>query len=134
MSFAIGWTMGFANANVKVAAKEMHKDERVTPEGKVKAKVNRLLDKYAGLYRHMPVPYGYGASTLDYLICFRGKFIAIETKAPGKKPTDRQRMIADKIRAAGGDVFVIDGEEGLEQLAHHLESVKHATHPYLSQT
>lgn len=105
-----------------------------TPEGRVKAKVNRLLDKYAGLYRHMPVPYGYGASTLDYLICFRGKFIAIETKAPGKKPTDRQRMIADKIRAAGGDVFVIDGEEGLEQLAHHLESVKHATHPYLSQT
>lgn len=82
----------------------------------------------------MPVPYGYGASTLDYLICFRGRFIAIEAKAPGKKPTERQRMIIEKIRSCGGDVFLIDGEEGLEQLAHHLESIKHATHPSISQT
>lgn len=68
-----------------------------------------------------------GASTLDCLVCFCGRFIAIETKAPGKKPTDRQRMIIEKIRAAGGVALVIDGEDGLSELQNHLESIKHAS-------
>lgn len=105
-----------------------------TPEGKVKAKINRLLDKYKGNYCFMPVPYGYGQSTLDYLICMRGHFIAIEAKAPGKKPTDRQKMIMEKIRAAGGAVFLIDGDDGLSQLQDHLESLKDAPHPRLGKT
>lgn len=122
---------GSASASVRSAVNETQKVDRVTPEGRVKAKVNRLLDKYKGMYRHMPVPYGYGASTLDYLICFRGRFLAIETKAPGKKPTDRQKMIADQIRAAGGVVFIIDGDT--TELEEHLESIKHATHPRISE-
>lgn len=58
----------------------------------------------------MPVPSGFGESTLDYIGCYRGKYFAIETKAPGKKPTDRQNMVIDKMRKAGGKVFVIDGD------------------------
>lgn len=99
----------------------------MTPEGKVKAKVNRVLSRYKGIYRHMPVPYGYGASTLDYLICVQGRFLAIETKAPGAKPTDRQKMIINQIRAAGGTVFVIDGDT--TELETYLESIKHAANP-----
>lgn len=101
----------------------------MTPEGRVKAKVKRLLDRYKACYEFWPVPYGYGASTLDCLVCFCGRFIAIETKAPGKKPTDRQKMIVEKIRHAGGVAIVIDGDEGLAQLEDHLESIKHATYP-----
>jgi hypothetical protein len=58
----------------------------MTPEGKVKAAVNKVLARYKKIYRFMPVPYGYGESSLDYLICVNGRFVAIETKAPGKKP------------------------------------------------
>lgn len=104
----------------------------MTPEGKVKAQVNRVLARYKGMYRFMPVPYGYGASTLDYIICFRGRFISIETKAPGKKPTDRQKMIATQITAAGGKVFIIDGDT--TELETYLESVKHAPHPCSPET
>lgn len=104
-----------------------------TPESKVKAKVKRLLDKYKARYEFWPVPYGYGASTLDCLICYCGRFIAVETKAPGKKPTDRQKMIIEKIRLAGGMAFVIDGDDGLADLENHLESIKHATHPSSSE-
>lgn len=57
----------------------------------------------------MPVPYGYGPTTLDYLGCIRGKFFAIEAKAPGKKPTPLQINTIERIRAAGGRTFVIDG-------------------------
>lgn len=81
-----------------------------TPEGKVKRTVSSLLRATPDLYYFMPVPSGYGESSLDYLGCYRGKFFAIETKAPGKKPTDRQNMMIARMKAAGAAVFVIDGD------------------------
>lgn len=81
-----------------------------TPEGKVKARVSALLKATNGLYYFMPVPSGYGESTLDYIGCYRGKLFAVETKAPGKKPTNRQQQIIEAILRAGGAVFVIDGD------------------------
>lgn len=103
-----------------------------TPEGKVKAAVNRVLARYKGVYRFMPVPFGMGASSLDYLICVRGRFLAIETKAPGAKPTDRQKMIINQIRAAGGTVLVIDGDTS--ELETYLESISHDPSPRLGET
>ena len=81
-----------------------------TPEGKVKNTVSKLLKSVDGLFYTMPVPSGFGESTLDYIGCYRGKYFAVETKAPGKKPTGRQDMIIEKMRKAGGAVFVIDGD------------------------
>lgn len=92
----------------------------MTPEGKVKAAISRVLSRYH-LYTFMPVPSGYGASSLDYIICYHGMFIAIEAKKPGGKMTNRQKMIAEKIRAAGGTVFLIEGENGLDELKEFLE-------------
>jgi hypothetical protein len=81
-----------------------------TPEGKVKRKVSALLKSYSGLFYTMPVPSGFGESTLDYLGCYRGLFFAVETKAPGGKPTPRQETTIATMRAAGATVFVIDGD------------------------
>lgn len=81
----------------------------MTPEGKVKEAVSALLKKF-GAYYEMPVPGGYGKSGLDYQGCFHGKYFAIETKAPGKKPTPRQVLTIAQIQKAGGKVFVIDGD------------------------
>jgi penicillin-binding protein-related factor A (putative recombinase) len=39
----------------------------------------------------MPVPSGYGESTLDYIGCYKARFFAIETKKPGGKLTPRQQ-------------------------------------------
>lgn len=80
----------------------------MTPEAKIKRAISKLLSKHK-LYSYMPVPYGYGPTTLDYLGCIRGKFFAIEAKAPGKKPTPLQINTIERIRAAGGRTFVIDG-------------------------
>jgi hypothetical protein len=101
----------------------------MTPEGKVKAAVNRLLEKYKGIYKFMPVPGGFGASSLDYLLCVNGRFVSIETKAPGKKPTDRQKMVIGQIVRAGGMAFVIDGADSLSTLRDYLERVTNAPHP-----
>lgn len=97
----------------------------MTPEGKVKKSVSKVLSKYKSLYVFMPVPGGFGASSLDYLLCVNGRFLAIETKAPGKKPTDRQNKLIAEIRRAGGTALVIDGEPGLQDLASYLERATH---------
>lgn len=83
----------------------------MTPEGKVKARVKRILKKHE-VYYFMPVQTGYGMPTLDFLCCHRGSFFAIETKAPGKKPTTRQKIIIAEMLQASAEVFVIDGSEG----------------------
>jgi hypothetical protein len=82
----------------------------VTPEAKVKVVLRRRLDAL-GCYTFMPVQTGYGATSLDFLVCWNGRFIAIETKAEGNKPTARQKLVAKAIIAAGGAVLVIDSVE-----------------------
>jgi hypothetical protein len=88
-----------------------------TPEGKIKRKITALLKEYEPeLFYNMPVPGGYGESLLDYIGCIRGCFFAIEAKAPGKKPTERQGQIISRIKDAGGEVFIID-DDGFGLLA-----------------
>lgn len=88
----------------------------MTPEGKIKRKVSALLGATPELHYYMPVPGGFGAPTLDYIGCHRGEYFAIETKAPGKKPTDRQQQTIEAMQRAGGKTFVIDGDATLLDL------------------
>lgn len=75
-------------------------------EKKVKDYVKRIL-KDAGAYQHWPVQSGYGAACLDCHGCYEGLYFAIETKAPGKRPTPRQLMTIEAVQNAGGMTFVI---------------------------
>ena len=96
----------------------------MTPEGKIKKRINELLDTYGeDLYKYMPVPVGYGIPTVDYLICFKGCFIAIEAKRPKGKPTARQEGTLESIMAAGGATFVVNDDQSLETLRMVLDSI-----------
>lgn len=117
----------------------------VTPEGKVKAMVRKVLEEfseqvaindppplrsrsyYPALKQFWPVPSGFGASDLDCLVCYFGRYIAIETKAPGKHPTPRQQLTIAQTTAAGGLVMVIDGEKGCHELRVILQGIKDAS-------
>lgn len=91
----------------------------MTPEGKVKEEVKKLLKRF-GVYYFMPVQTGMGKPGLDFYCCFKGHFFAIETKAEGNKLTPRQEATRDEIATAGGDVFVIIGDYGLAALEQWL--------------
>lgn len=82
----------------------------MTPEGKVKKAVSQILLRTPGVYYFMPVPGGFGQTTLDYIGCYKGRFFAIETKKPGAKPTQRQTQIIGTMRLSDAAVFVIDGD------------------------
>lgn len=88
-----------------------------TPEGRVKQLVKFLLDRYKphGLWYYMPVSGGYGVHGIpDFIVCFGGQFIAIETKAPKGKPTPLQDAQLTRLAQAGALVFVIDGRTGVD--------------------
>ena len=77
------------------------------------------------MYSFMPVPSGYGRTTFDFLGCYRGYFFAVETKAPGKKPTLRQATELQNIGLAMGRTFVIDSVDSpvLGQLCAWLDQL-----------
>jgi Holliday junction resolvase len=82
-----------------------------TPEGKIKDAVVKLL-KAHGVYYFFPATHGYGRSGVpDIVCCVKGHFLAIECKAPGKKPTALQEREMDRIGEAGGVALVIDSED-----------------------
>lgn len=86
-----------------------------TPEGKIKSRIKKLLNKHL-VYSHMPVQNGMGTPSLDYVCCWRGLYIAIEAKAPGKKPTKRQEKTMGQVRKAGGYAFVVHDDATLALL------------------
>jgi hypothetical protein len=70
-------------------------------ERKIKVQVAAMLNE-AGAWYFMPVPTGMQAATLDFIGCYKGRFFAIETKRPGGVPTERQKMVTQCIKDAGG--------------------------------
>jgi len=80
----------------------------VTPERKVKDKVRKVLTDLNAYYA-MPIGTGYGnAGVPDFLVCYQGRFIGIECKAQGNKPTALQLKNFKDIESAGGTVWLID--------------------------
>jgi hypothetical protein len=97
----------------------------MTPEGKVKAAIKRVLDVYKPmLYYEMPVPSGYGRSGLDFEGAIRGYAFSVEAKAPGKKPTARQDIVIEQKRLAGISVWVVDNVNSpeIQNLANWLKA------------
>ena len=91
----------------------------MTPEGLVKKELKKLLTSI-GAYYYMSVPVGYGKSTVDFLVCYKGQFYAIETKREGVgKPTARQACIMREIAEAGGGAWV-ENSVGLEETRKRL--------------
>ena len=93
-----------------------------TEEGRLKDQIKAIL-KVRGAYIFMPVQHGYGKKSIDFLCCMpyqhvvslapykterRSRFLGIETKAPGKKPTPLQEIAMREIVAAGGAAFWCD--------------------------
>jgi hypothetical protein len=85
----------------------------VTPEGRIKAKVDAVLKKY-GAYYLKPVQNGMGAPAVDYHGIANGHGFVIETKAPGGAPTARQLHTLSQVRKAGGSTFVISCQESID--------------------
>lgn len=89
----------------------------MTPEGRVKAKVDRLLKRLkVWYYSPQAGPFGV-AGIPDRVAIVNGQFVGIECKADAKKkPTALQEKCMREITAAGGKCFVVCDENSLAAL------------------
>lgn len=89
----------------------------MTPEGKVKKKVKEYLQSIGAWY-YMPVSNGMGRSGCpDILVCYKGLFMAFETKSPGKikNVTPNQEREINAITSANGLARVVDDVEQVKE-------------------
>jgi Holliday junction resolvase len=87
----------------------------MTPEGKVKKQVKKILDD-VGAYHFSPMTAGYGRSGVpDIIACVKGKFIGIECKAGKNEPTLLQKHNMKLINQSGGLSIVVN-EGNIESL------------------
>jgi hypothetical protein len=95
----------------------------MTPEAKVKAKVDKLLHQHKiWFYSPQAGPYG-RAGIPDRVAIVRGQFVGIEVKADRtKKPTQLQRHCMAQIEAAGGKCFVVFDVETLKLLEDYIDA------------
>lgn len=93
-----------------------------TPEGRVKAACKKLFQQYGAKYV-MPMGTGFGtAGVSDFLVCLKGRFIAVETKAGYGKTTPLQEKFLREVEQAGGIGLVIR-EDTLDLLEQTLKGI-----------
>lgn len=93
-----------------------------TPEGAVKDDVKKLLDSYGErLYYFMPVQQGYGRRGLDFFVCFKGMFLAIETKRKGGYAKKFQADLVEQVRDAHGHALVTDTVEDVAKVLEYID-------------
>ena len=94
----------------------------MTPEGRVKEAVRKYL-KANNIWFFQPMQNGMGRVGIpDFICCYNGRFLALETKAPGKRnnTTPNQDRVLAEIRDHAGHALVIDD---VEQLRQYLDDV-----------
>lgn len=72
----------------------------MTPEAGIKRQIREWL-KAIGAYYFAPVQMGMGTQGVDIYACVKGRFVAIEVKVPGKRPTPRQMITLSDAERAG---------------------------------
>ena len=79
----------------------------MTPEGRVKKEVDKILKKY-NVWYFKPVSRGMGVHGIpDYVCCAKGRFLVVEAKGEDEQePTALQKMQMERIKNAGGVAFV----------------------------
>jgi len=98
-----------------------------TKENQIKKDVRKLLDAYH-IWYNMPVPGGYGESMVDFIGCHVtsksiGRWIAIETKRPGKWLTPQQCKCMLELYWKGAKCFCISNKDGVAALHRYLNTL-----------
>ena len=86
-----------------------------TPEGKVKEACKRVFNKH-GVWYFMPIGGPYTTHGIpDFVCCWQGRFLTVETKAPGKRAntTPNQKRVMEEIKAHNGIALVVDDAQQL---------------------
>lgn len=91
------------------------KPEKVYTQEKILKKDLKVLLKERPCKYFMPVPTGYSEGAVDFILCYRGRFLVVETKVWPNTMTLRQEDYMNDVIAHGGIAIV----------AYHTDIVMH---------
>lgn len=92
-----------------------------TPEGKLKAELKWLLQMRNGFYS-MVSGGAYGKNgDPDMVICYRGRYIAVEAKTEDGRQSKWQRVREGQIKNAGGIYVLARKREDLEEVLDEID-------------
>lgn len=102
-------------------------------EADVKKKLKEALKKVPRFWYFMPMQNGMGVAGIpDFIGCYRGQFVAIETKRPGRRGEANgglsalQVRIRDLIVEAGGKYLTIDDQETIDDFMFWVDCIEDA--------
>ena len=70
--------------------------------------------EHGGMYGTTGIP--------DVICCYQGMFLAFEVKRPGNKPTMIQQAMIDKMRQAGGKVYIVNSVKDVRGIISQLQT------------
>lgn len=91
------------------------------PEAKIGKKIREFLESEGAFVFKVHGGPQMLAGLPDLIGCYKGRFIGIEVKQPGQKPTARQEFVHRMIRKAGGEVIVATCVEDAHNLLDNME-------------
>jgi len=96
----------------------------MTPEGRVKKKLDAMLKSKRGLWYFPPQAGPYGSSGIpDRIVCIVGYLLGIEVKAgPKKQPTALQAKCMKDIEKAGGKCFLVYDETTIKEVEDWIDA------------
>jgi hypothetical protein len=93
------------------------------PEGKIVKSIRRMIEQRDGRcfkihggdnpFQEVGIP--------DLLCCYRGRFVGLEVKQPGEKPSPVQRVVLYEIVSAGGYASVVSSVKMAESLLAEID-------------
>lgn len=98
----------------------------MTPEARVTKKIQGLLKRRGALARKIHGHGGQKRGISDFLTCYKGWFLAIEVKAPGKEDTVTElqaKFLAD-VEKAGGFGLVASSVKQVRDLLDHIDKLE----------
>ncbi len=104
--------------------------EELVSENDVKAALKKML-KEEGAFRFSCAAGGVGSTygISDDVVCYKGYFIAIESKRPGRRGEENGGLSTHQVKfgrgviAAGGLFFKADNHESIERIRERLRAL-----------
>jgi hypothetical protein len=98
---------------------------RTGPENKIKKQIIKILDNHK-IFHWCAAASAYGVKGVSDRLGMMpdGVLLAIEAKAPGKKPTALQLHFGEQVKKNRGYFFVVDGGESLAALETFLKTYR----------
>jgi hypothetical protein len=102
-------------------------------EDAVKDALKKAVKDIPHFWYYMPVQTGYGVKGIpDFVCCYRGQFIGIETKKPGRRGEAReglsvwQEKVKEQVIKAGGKYYKIDDQESIDDFMWWVTCIEEA--------